>query len=513
MRNKYLYISAIFLLCIIGCNDSFLDRAPKDQLTDESYWSTEEDVTKYTTSLYSYTLDPVNYILMTDSYTDNAVPVHIYDAQGEISSGTATSSTRYFAETWDSQFKGIRRCNVFLENIEKVSMNEDKKQIYIGEVKFLRAFFYTTLVRLFGGVPIMTHPLELNETIPPRDSAEDVYSFIVKDLDEAAQLLPLEREEQSEIGRATKGAALSLKAIISTYFNKYEIAAQTAKQVMDLGVYGLVDNYEKLFQPAYENSKEVIFDHQYLENAKDMTEGSLIDQAFGPQTSSGWEALSPTQDLVDAYQCKDGLPITKSPLYDSEKPYDNRDPRLGYTILWEGATFAGKVYKPQTGAANATRTGYTFRKYINPENDGCTRPGWTNFIYMRYAEILLSYAEAQNEIKGPDQSVYDAVNQVRQRPSVEMPPLPSGLTKEQMRIAIRHERRVEFAFEGIHLLDSRHWRTTEEDVKKPVYGAKKDGKHIFVEQRKFNPEKDYLWAIPLNEINLSKGILVQNPGY
>lgn len=512
MKFKYIILSLLFL-STVGCNDSFLDKAPKDQLTDESYWSTIEDVTMYTTSLYAHTLDPVNYILMTDSYTDNAVPVHIYDAQGQISSGTATSTTRYFAETWKAQFKGIRRCNVFFENIDRAPISEEKKQVFIGEVKFLRAFFYTTLVRLFGGVPIMTRPLDLNEAIPPRNSAEEVYDFIVKDLDEAAQLLPLQRTEQSEIGRATKGAALSLKAILSTYYNKYDVAAQTAKQVMDLGVYGLVDNYEKLFQPAYENSKEVIFDHQYLENAKDMTEGSLIDQAFGPQTSSGWEALSPTQDLVDAYSCTDGKPIGESPLYNAANPYENRDPRLGYTILWEDALFAGKPYKPQTGSANATRTGYTFRKYINPDNDGCTRPGWTNFIYMRYAEILLSYAEAQNEVSGPDQSVYDAVNQIRQRPSVEMPPLPAGLTKEQMREAIRQERRIEFAFEGIRLLDTRHWRITEEVVKKPVYGAVKDGKHIFVEQRKFNPEKDYLWAIPLNEINLSKGVLVQNPGY
>lgn len=203
MKFKYIILS-FFFLSTVGCNDSFLDKAPKDQLTDESYWSTIEDVTMYTTSLYTYTLDPVNYILMTDSYTDNAVPVHIYDAQGQISSGTATSTTRYFAETWKSQFKGIRRCNVFFENIDRVPMNEEKKQVFIGEVKFLRAFFYTTLVRLFGGVPIMTRPLDLNETISPRDSAEDVYAFIVKDLEDVAQLLPLERKEQSEIGRATK---------------------------------------------------------------------------------------------------------------------------------------------------------------------------------------------------------------------------------------------------------------------------------------------------------------------
>lgn len=512
MKLKYIILSLLFP-GMMSCNDSFLDKMPKDQLTDESYWSTAEDAELYSTSIYTHLLDPVNYILMTDAYTDNAVPVHIYDAQGAISSGTATSTTRYFGDTWKSQFKGIRRCNVFFANIARVQMNEEKKQVLIGEAMFLRAYFYTTLIRLFGGVPIMTRPLELNETIPPRNSEEDVYQFIVKDLDEAAHLLPLKRTEQSEIGRATKGAALSLKVCLSTYLNKYDVAAQTAKEVMNLGVYGLLDNYENLFLPENENNQEVIFDHQYLENAKDGTEGSMIDQAFGPQTLGGWEALSPTQDLVDAYGCRDGKPIGQSPLYNPENPFENRDPRLGYTVLWEGAVFAGKPYKPQTGSANATRTGYNFRKYINPKNDGNTKPGWTNFIYMRYAEILLSYAEAQNELSGPNASVYDAVNQIRQRPSVELPPLPAGLTKEQMRQAIREERRLEFVFEGIRLLDTRHWKTTEAIMKKPVYGAIKDGKHIFVEQRKFNPGKDYLWAIPLNEVNLSKGVLEQNPGY
>lgn len=511
---KYIYIIVMTLLLgFVSCNDSFLDRGPNDQLTDESYWSTEEDVELYTTSIYNYTLDPINNLLMTDAYTDNAVPTHIYDAQGAISSGNATSSTRYFEDTWKSQYEGIRRCDVFLANVDRVVMNEAKKQIFIGEVKFLRGFFYTTLVRLFGGVPILKSALELNDPIPVRSTAEEVYNFVVKEMDEAVLLLPLKRTEQLEIGRATKGAALALKTCISTYFNKYDVAAKTAKEVMELGVYELYDNYEKLFLPDGENCQEVIFDHQYLENAKDYSEGSLIDQAFGPQTSSGWEAVSPTQSLVDAYLCIDGKPIHESPLYNPEKPYENRDPRLAYTVLWEDAIFAGKPYKPRTGSANATRTGYNFRKYINPKNDGCTKPGWTNFIYMRYAEILLSYAEAQNEINGPDQSVYDAVNQIRQRSSVDMPPLLTGLTKEQMRETIRHERRIEFAFEGIRLLDTRHWRITEKIVTEPVYGAIKGGKHIFVEQRKFNPEKDYLWAIPLTEINLSKGVLVQNPGY
>lgn len=401
-----------------------------------------------------------------------------------------------------------------MANIEQVEMDEGKKTILTGEITFLRAFFYSTLVKYFGGVPILTHALELNEPIPARNTEEEVYEFIVKELDKAAEVLPEKRTESSEIGRATKGAALALKAKMSIYFHKYETAAKAAKEVMDLGVYGLFENYENLFLPEYENNKEVIFDRQYVQNAYNSTIGSLIDQYFGPLMMGGWEALSPTQDLIDAYPCVDGKSIKESKLYDPAKPFENRDPRLAYSILWDGQELAGKTYDSNgMGNGNATRTGYSMRKYVNPKNDGNNEYGWTNFIYIRYADILLTYAEAQNELKGPDKSVYAAINQVRQRPSVELPPLPDGLSKEQMREAIRLERRLEFTFEGIHLFDSRSWKTTEADVKKPVYGKLVDGKHVFIEQRNFNPNRDYLWAIPLTEIDLSKGALVQNNGY
>ncbi len=123
-------------------------------------------------------------------------------------------------------------------------------------------------------------------------------------------------------------------------------------------------------------------------------------------------------------------------------------------------------------------------------------------------------AEARNEnLSAPDTEVYDAVNQIRQRPSVNLPPLPSGLSKDQMREAIRLERRLEFAFEGMHLFDTRSYKTTEKDVTKPVYGVNAKGESIFIETRKFNANRDYLWAIPLEEVDLAQGALKQNPGW
>lgn len=513
MKLKY-HLLSVLLLAGTACNDGFLDRIPKDELSDESFWQVEEDAVKYSTGIYRYLPQTENHTIMTDCYTDNAVPVHVGAEQGQLSAGTATASNPHFKQLWQDQYDGIRRCNIFLANIDKVDMNEGKKTVLIGEVEFLRAFMYATLVKYFGGVPILEHALALNEPIPARNTEEEVYAFIVRETEKAAAKLPLKRTETSEIGRATKGAALSLKAIMSLYFKKYDVAAQTAQEVMNLHVYDLFDHYGNLFQPDFENNAEVIFDRQYVEKATSSKLGSLIDQYFSPLMMSGWEALSPTQDLIDAYPCTDGKPITESPRYDPAKPFENRDPRLKFSILWDGEELAGKTYDSEKmGDGNSTRTGYTMRKYINPKNDGNNEYGWTNFIYIRYAEILLTYAEAKNELSGPDQSVYDAVNQVRQRPSVELPPLPAGLDKDRMRDAIRLERRLEFTFEGIRLFDTRRWRTTEEAVKKPVYGKLVDGRHIFVEQRNFNPERDYLWAIPLTEIDLSKGSLVQNPNY
>lgn len=512
MKLKHLFISLI-LLSGISCNDSFLDKIPQDQLSDESFWKIKDDAVKYTTSIYRYFIDSGSYTIMLDCYTDNALPVHVFTNQGEISSGTATASTGHFKEVWQIAYRGIRRCNVFFDNISKVEMKEEEKEVLIGEVEFLRAYFHATLLKYYGGIPILTRTLALNEAIPARNTPEEVYTFIVDECDKAAQKLPLTHADN--VGRATKGAALALKAHISYLMNEYETALASAKAVMDLEKYDLFNNYGNLFSADYENNCEVIFDIQYMENAKDYVMGSWIDQYYSPMMTGGWEALSPTQDLVNAYECRDGKPIQESKLYNPEKPYENRDPRLAFSILWHGCEFGGQTYstKGTMGTGNATRTGYTMRKYADPDNKGNEYPGKINFILFRYAEMLLIYAETQNALNGPDASVYAAINKIRQRPSVELPPLPEGLSKEQMREAIRRERRIEFVFEGIHMFETRSWKTTEACVKKPAYGITYEGKEILIETRNFDPAKNYLWAIPLTEIDLSKGTLKQNPGY
>ncbi|HCN53762.1 MAG TPA: RagB/SusD family nutrient uptake outer membrane protein [Prevotella sp.] len=516
MRQTYKIMATILLggFLLTSCNDSFLDLNPKDKLTNESFWKTESDAQEFQNSIYRYLVQPENHTIMTDCYTDNAVPVHVGAEQGQLSAGTATSSCPHFRQLWTDAYSGIRRCLVFYQNIPNVQMDETARKRMTAEVKFLEAFFYSTLLKYMGGVPILDHPLGLNETIPARNTAEETYNYIIKLLDAAAPDLPMIRTG-ADRGKPSAGACYALKARVAFYQHQYDVAQEAAEKVMQSGSFHLYKNYGDLFQPAGENSDEIIFEREYMENAESSKQGSLIGLYFAPIILGGWEAVSPSQDIVDAYPCTDGKSITESPLYDPKNPFKNRDPRLAYSILWNGATIAGKTYRTNNlGDGNHTRTGYCMRKYINPDNDGINNYDWTNFIYIRYAEVLLTYAECRNELlSAPDQKVYDAVNAIRQRPSVDLPPLPAGLSKDEMRTAIRHERRLELAFEGIHLFDTRSYRTTEADVTKPVYGVRSDGTSFLVEKRKFNPDRDYLWAIPLVEIDLSKGTLKQNPNW
>lgn len=517
MKLRYHLIGGLALACSLGmtaCNDSFLDRNPSDQLSDVSFWQNAEDAEKFATSIYLYLIEPENHTIMTDCYTDNALPVHVTAEQGQLSAGTATSSNPHFRQLWTAVYQTVRRCQVFYAHIGDVPMDETYKARLTAEVQFLEAFAYHNILKYMGGASILDHALDLNETLPARSTEEETYNYIVGLLDQAAKHLPNIRSA-ADRGKPSAGACYALKARLAFYAHKYDVAQEAAQKVMDMGCFGLYDNYNDLFQIAGESSNEILFEREYLEYAKNDNEGSWIDQFFSPLFMGGWEALSPSQDLIDAYPCTDGKSISESPLYDPQHPFENRDPRLGYSVLWNGAEFAGDVFTVTAlGNGNCTRTGYTMRKYINPDNFGNNEYGWINFIYLRYAEVLLTYAEARNELlSAPDSKVYDAVNQIRQRPSVDLPPLPEGLTKDQMRDAIRLERRLEFAFEGIHLFDTRSYRTTEKDVTKPVYGMNPQGEKVLIETRKFDPNRDYLWAIPLTEIDLSQGVLKQNPGW
>jgi hypothetical protein len=331
-----------------------------------------------------------------------------------------------------------------------------------------------------------------------RTTKDVVVNQIILDLDEAIKVLPVSYATTDK-GRATKGAALSLKARMLLYEGKWAAASQAAKEVMDLKAYALFPNYREMFRLQNENNSEVIFNVEFL--APRFTNN--FDQSIYILNTP-----APIKDLVDSYLMTDGKSIGNSSLYNPNQPYENRDPRLHQTIAVIGYKFNGKL----TQLRDVVNTGFGLKKYTSFLDDVSTAvvPPNTelNPIVIRYAEILLTYAEAQNENVGPDASVYLALNAIRSRPSVKMVQVSPGLSKEEMRIVIRNERRIELAFEGLYYSDIRRWRTAEIVNNGAIFNY--EGKPIT--NRTFNKNRDYLWPIPFTQIQENPQ-LIQNPGY
>jgi hypothetical protein len=431
-----------------------------------------------------------------------------------------SSNSGIIAQRWHDSYVGIGRCNTFLANVDKVEMSESTKTRMKGEAHFLRGLYYFMLENYYGDVPlILDQPDPNTQADLPRTPREEVVAQIMKDLDSAALVLPA-KYSGGDVGRATKGAALALKARVLLYeasplFNpsndvtKWKTAADAAKAVMDFteAGYGLFDDYRALFLPQNENNKEVIFDVQYIFPGL----GTSFD-LIGKQYNTN----APLLDLAQAYHMNNGLPITDPASgYDPAKPYANRDPRLYGTIFFPGDTL---MEVPITDERFAV-TGFGMKKYTiydkgpAPAGQSDLKGGQseTNYIILRYADILLMYAEALNEASGPSAEVYSALNQVRQRPSVNMPVIDPAVTpysQAELREIIHYERRIEFAGEGYYYNDIRRWKTAESVLNAPIKTY--DGSQI--EVRTFNPGRDYFWPIPLNQTDLNPA-LEQNAGY
>ena len=500
MKRSINYIVSLIVgIVLFTACDSWLDVDPADKYSADTFWKTEEHARAGLSGTYR-ALHPWrgNFSFEFDLITSNSMPYNESNGTQAIGKGEHLSTTPLITSLWSESYKGIGRANTFLDNIGNVQMDESLKNRMAGEAKFLRAFCYSYLVNLFGGVPlILETPNAEKHASLPRDTKEAVLNQILKDLTEAADALPLSYSG-SDLGRVTKGAALALKARMQLYNEKWSEAAATAKSVMDLNVYKLFDDYRHMFMESNKHHAEVIFN----------IESSLPDFETGfDQGIFRLNRPAPLKELVDKYQMTDGKSIDESPLFDKEKPYENRDPRLLYSITCVGYPYNGKPITP----ADVVTTGFGQKKYTsyrdNVEIPLVDRSAF-NVIMIRYAEVLLTYAEAQNETQGPDDSVYNAINQVRKRVGVDMPEIPRGLTKEQMREAIRLERRVELALEGLYYFDVLRWKTIEKENNGAMHNS--DGVEIVV--RKFNPNRDYLWPIPYNQ-TIQNPNLQQNPNW
>ena len=520
--KKFVLLIIITAYIVAGCNKSLLDTQPTDRYYESTYWGTPEAVTAGLSAcyaelrgagLYGSTAIP----LFEEAASPNAYTYGNDQGFNSIAKGQQTPTTGgIISNRWATCYGGIGRCNTFLVKSKSVAMDEALKRRMAGEAYFLRALFYNMLQVHYGDAPLILDPPDpATQSDLARTPRAKVINQILIDLDSAAAILPV-KYAAADKGRATKGAALGLKARVllfeaSPLFNqgddknKWKNAADAAKAVMNTASaagYALYSNYREMFLPEKENNAEVLFDVQYMYP----DQGNSFDLICRQYNSN-----APLLDLANAYEMKNGLPITDPASgYDPAKPYVNRDPRLYATIVYPGDSFMNA----KVSTTRFAITGYGMKKYSiydkgpAPTGKSDLKDGQseTNFIVLRYADILLMYAEAQNEFAGPDATVYDAINKVRARAG--MPDIVAGYTKEQLRDIIRHERRIEFAGEALYYNDLRRWKTAEVALNATIYNYK----GAAIETRKFNPARDYWWPIPQTQRDLNPN-LEQNPNY
>lgn len=453
----------------------------------------------------------------------------------------APENTGIAGTIWSRSYRSIRECNYALSKIAEVDMTASRKDRLTAELKFIRAYRYHDLIRNYGEVVLLgdnVYELDDDFTDPAlfqKASIAEGIQYAVTQFDEAAAGLPVSNDAQWELGRATKGAALALKSRLLLYaasplYNAgtWQAAADAAEVVMSMG-YALHPDYSTLFLTP--TSNEIIFERLYVRGARHV----CLEVSNSPNGYGGWAGNTPLQNLVDAYEVKEdattAVPFDWNDPVHAQDPYENRDPRFYATILHNGAEYRGRTIetfepggrdsKDAPADWNASSTGYYLRKFLddnNPIDNPWDIAGTQPWIYIRYAEILLNYAEAQNEAAGPDASVYTAMNLIRQR--ADMPDLPVGLSQEEMRDRIRRERQVELAFEEHRFYDVRRWKIADQTENEPAYGISilKDGdnftytRKIALGNRKF--EVQHYWLpIPRAEIQASGDQLEQSPHY
>jgi SusD family. len=522
---KKIFSSIIIMsgLAIAGCSKDQLNINPNGIYTVDTYWTSEKNVMAALSGCYQVLTLNGMFGYATPLWEETATPnAYNYDNSagfGFIALGThnAANATTgniiagVIGQRWIDCYKGIGRVNTLLARIDAVPMADALKNRVKAEAKFLRALYYSMLEMYYGDAPLILEEPDLaTQGLLPRNPRTEVVQQVIKDLDEAAAVLPV-KFTGADIGRATKGAALALKARVllfeasplvntSNDAAKWAAAAAAAKAVMELpgAGYNLFPNYRNLFLPANENSVETVFDVQYTVTTTGL--GSSFDLI-----NRQYNTNAPLRDIIDAYDMKDGLPPAQSPLYNANTPYVDRDPRMYQTLVYPGDTYIGKVTTP---TEPFKITGYGVKKYSiydkEPNSNLINQAGRSeiNYMLIRFADVLLMYAEAQNEAVGPDASVYNAVNRIRERAGLVPYEIPAGKTKEEMRAIIRHERRIELAFEGFYYTDIRRWKIAETVMNGPVYNSQ----NLPIVTRSFNKDRDYWWPVAQTQRDLNPNL-------
>lgn len=493
MLNIYAGI-VLMIVGLCGCKKSYLDIAPKDFLADDAVWATAANADLFLNDVYNQLPDINNETEHLDQYTDNS-DVGVLWMKGYANIATAQVNPNNVPTgpwdmwKWAPGYQKIRRCNLFIQKVGASKLPDDYKTKRIAEARFIRALLYHWLWMAYGGVPVITDILDNvtqgDNIYRPRNTEQETFDFIDKELDTISQVLP-QSYGAADYGRPTSGAALTLKGWCELYeasalrnpgndINRWKLASATNKKVIDMGVYDLANDFNQLFLVTGNNSIESIFARQYGPN-----KGSSIVGKQGPVMNAvnaqvSWGNFQPTQELVDDFSMANGKAISESGSgYDALHPYDNREDRFYKTILYDGAPWRDFTIYTRAGGNNSidlgyasdkTHTGYHARKRIDPTIDpGSYFSGITyqNYMFFRYAEVLLNYAEAENEVNGPTANVLAAVDKVRTRGKLPGINATYGTVNQlQLRAIIRRERRVELCFEDKRWWDVLRWKIAD----------------------------------------------------
>ena len=532
----------VFLLLVFAAGCKKMDITPTDRFTELNFWQSDANVNNALNNVYNRMYNSqyffYNEALSDNAYTRLGISSGFPDA---IASGNFTPTLARFLDEWGYYYTGIKAANVFLENVDQnTTLNAELKNRMKAEARFIRAFHHFKLMNWWGDVPLVNNdPTPDEAKTVGRTPKAEVLAFILAELDAVAAVLPTRNQyADADRGRITKGAAKALKARVLLYEgNRMADVVAICEELMNNqaanGTYSLVPRYDDVFSPTNEYNSEVILDLQYVPNLR--TWGEHID--FVPISAGArGNNLAPTQELVDSYIMTNGKRIDEAGSgYDEANPYVGRDPRLTSTIVYHGATWRNPngttqtIYiKPNTDpdpakkneykpSGQGTATGYYWRKYYDPTAVSGFNSG-LNLILIRYAEVLLMYAEAKHAMGQMTAEVWNkTIRPLRARAGFTDPAALNFPATGDMTEIIRNERRSEFALEGLRIDDIRRWRIAEEVMNGWAHGAKYedpsvDNGYIRAQLRTFDPTKHYLWPVPAAE-RAKNPTLSQNPNY
>ncbi len=489
MKKEIFLISMVFTL--VSCSD-FLDESLQGIYTSGTFYQTDEHAMLALTAAYqpmSFTSVQNPLWVFGDVASDDAIKGGNPGDQSEIEfidQFTYNQANGYLLHIWQRYYEGISRANDVIHRLGP-DVSESVLEQVQAEAKFLRAYYYFHLVNIFGEIPLKTEPALTDDDLQLAvSSVSDIYSRIKQDLTDAAAVLPV----SSTAGHATRGAALGLLSKVHLFLEDYQSSLDVINDLEDLGIYSLMPVYTHNFTYGFQNNAESVFEIQHL-SAQDPFQGNVLNQWFAPQSENGYFFNVPVESFVDAFETTDEQVV---------------DPRLDYTVGRDGTTWInGDPFDPTWSS-----TGFLQKKHLQPLNEipaGTKGDGDLNYVFMRYAEVLLIKAEALNELNRSSDAL-EPLNKVRKRAresylhdeSIEgFGEIPEGLLpditttdKEQLRELIRNERRVELGFEFHRFYDLLRYGSTYAENK--------------LSDTNFSYDEHRYFPIPQNEVDVNNQI-------